>query len=272
MKSIISKFRKRQEPAHIQSNVYNADSGSVTIERVNDTENIYVTTGQDESRQPLNSENAGFALDVAVSHKLPDLARSAIGKGIEPETISGNLLNETIKRGDAATLSVLLDAGANPDARDSDDINALTNSISYDTPEAFKSLLKAGANPNAVNGDGTNALEKAYMYNKPGAFKALLRAGAELNDDIISMVQSQDLGARSELIAMNAQEVMGKDLLPEEIGSYLAENDGFNQVRNEVHAYYAPDTPAQERPRPKNSFVDSVLESRRATTPDVGRT
>ena len=76
-------------------------------------------------------------------------------------------------------VQALLDAGADPDARDEDGDTPL-HMAATSTPEAVQALLDAGANPNARDEDGRTPLHSAGLFSRnPEVVQALLDAGAD---------------------------------------------------------------------------------------------
>jgi len=80
---------------------------------------------------------------------------------------------------------LLLDAGANPNARSYNDNTALINAVSCGLPtdraKALQLLVKAGANVNQANHDGLTALAYAILKKDVAAATLLLDAGADPN-------------------------------------------------------------------------------------------
>ena len=76
-------------------------------------------------------------------------------------------------------VQALLDAGADPDARDEDGDTPL-HMAATSTPEAVQALLDAGANPNARDEGGRTPLHSAGLFSRnPEVVQALLDAGAD---------------------------------------------------------------------------------------------
>ena len=103
-------------------------------------------------------------------------------------------LHSAAGTGDTATLTALLAAGADPNARDS--MGAYTplhyaaafpsHRIDEDVERhlfafAVPALLAAGADPNACDSAGFTPLHHAAIHSKPAAVTLLLAAGADPN-------------------------------------------------------------------------------------------
>ena len=73
----------------------------------------------------------------------------------------------------------LLNAGADPKARDKDDNTPLHGAAASGTPETVMALLNAGAEIEARNEDGDTPLHRAARWSNPEMVMALLNAGAD---------------------------------------------------------------------------------------------
>ena len=80
--------------------------------------------------------------------------------------------------GDAEFVQLLIDAGANVNARH---IYRRTPLFYADTAELVRTLIGAGADPNAQDGDGSTPLHDAAFHCWPEAAQALIEAGANVN-------------------------------------------------------------------------------------------
>ena len=91
-------------------------------------------------------------------------------------------LHDAARRNDAAAIAELLDAGINPNMKDSQRYTALYIATDLGHIEAIVALLKGGANPNAVSGRYFySPLHAAARRGHVKAIVALLDAGADPN-------------------------------------------------------------------------------------------
>lgn len=78
-------------------------------------------------------------------------------------------------------LKTALQAGANVNVSDDQDISALRWAVQSGRPEAVKLLLDAGANINQPSGSGWTALMQAVIAGNVGTVSLLLERGADVN-------------------------------------------------------------------------------------------
>lgn len=90
-------------------------------------------------------------------------------------------LIEAARHQDAEAVAVLLDGGADPDARQADGATALHWAAFRQDPEMAALLIEAGADVNAVNRLGASALFVAAEGGHAGLIELLLAAGADPN-------------------------------------------------------------------------------------------
>ncbi len=87
------------------------------------------------------------------------------------------------QNGHAATVRLLLDAGAKVNLEDSDGGSALMLAAESGHSDALQALLKAGAWPRRALPDGTTALHFAAENGDSASVQALLKAGADCTDE-----------------------------------------------------------------------------------------
>ncbi len=130
----------------------------------NDPAEILVLLRNMESEQLLNDvprEMLAHACDSANRAECVRLLLShGWGDALEDKDSLGRTpLHLSVERGDIDTVRVLLDAGADPNARDKDGITALNLCKSFHgLSDIAQLLLAAGGNPNLVDKHGKNYL------------------------------------------------------------------------------------------------------------------
>jgi len=95
-------------------------------------------------------------------------------------TIIHNLVCEE-HLGTIEALEILLNAGADVNLLDDEEIHPLTTSLQYKTYEMFKMLISSGANVNYQDKDGMSILMSAVMRSRTKAFDLLIEAGVDIN-------------------------------------------------------------------------------------------
>lgn len=85
------------------------------------------------------------------------------------------------QKSDESALRRLLEAGADPNAKDSDGWVALHFTSARNWLEGSAMLLTAGANPDELTGDGSTALTNASSKASVEVIELLLEAGADVN-------------------------------------------------------------------------------------------
>lgn len=97
------------------------------------------------------------------------------------EEESSLLLHDAVMFGQAHIVQMLLDAGAEVDAADSDGTTALMAAAQYGQSEIVTILINAGADIDAVDNTGGTPLMYAATYDEPKVIEILLAAGAQVN-------------------------------------------------------------------------------------------
>jgi len=111
-----------------------------------------------------------FAL--AIFFRQPDVARYLIERGADVNAQAQNPMrvfpvHAAATTGDRQTMTMLLERGADPNAKQQMDFTALHGAASHGDIEMAKLLLAHGADPNAKTTDGKNAAEVAEKYGQP---------------------------------------------------------------------------------------------------------
>ena len=88
-----------------------------------------------------------------------------------------------VKRGDIASTKLLIEAGADVNAKNEGGATPLHWAAAYNTnPEILTLLIKAGADVNATAVNGSTPLQDAVWFNKnPEVTTLLIKAGADVN-------------------------------------------------------------------------------------------
>jgi ankyrin repeat protein len=94
-------------------------------------------------------------------------------------------LHQAAKQNDSTITQILLDAGANPNAKSNDNVTPLQNADFYNCSSVTQILLDAGADPNAKDIWDNTPLHSAAFYCQSStnscAVRTLLNAGANPN-------------------------------------------------------------------------------------------
>ncbi len=140
-----------------------------------------------------------------------------------------------VQTNDQDGVETALDNGANPNAQDTDQVNALHYAAEKGYTSITKKLIKSGANVNMQDTYGRTALCIAASLGYPSIVNTLVEAGANVNaqdtggmtalhwaalGDYLSIVKKLlEAGAN-----VNTQDTYGRTAL------YLAQQDDYNEV------------------------------------------
>ena len=127
---------------------------------------------RDPSLLQSYSEDGFPALGLAVFFRHPDLARELIERGADvnaagrnPQRVAPVHSAATVQ--DHATMRLLLQRGADPNARQQLGFTPFHSAASRGDIEMAKLLVEHGADPRARTDDGKDAISIAQKYGKP---------------------------------------------------------------------------------------------------------
>jgi uncharacterized protein len=115
----------------------------------------------------------GFpAFALAIFFRQPDVARYLIERGADVNAQAQNAMkvfpvHAAATTGDRETMKMLLERGADPNAKQQMDYTALHGAAGHGDIEMAKLLLAHGADSNAKTADGKNAAELAEKNGQP---------------------------------------------------------------------------------------------------------
>lgn len=143
----------------------------------------------DRARQLLQNDPSllhsysddGFPIaGLSIFFRHPELARELIERGADVNAAARNAqrvapVHAAATVGDHQTMKLLLERGADPNARQQMGFTALHGAASHGDVEMAKLLIAHGADPRARTDDGKNAVDVAEKYGQP-AFADWFRA------------------------------------------------------------------------------------------------
>ena len=91
---------------------------------------------------------------------------------------ANTLLAQAVDAGDAATISILVERGADPNRRDVGGLTPLMTAIVARNPEVVSALLEAGADPNQPDDTGITPVLRAARGGEGGFLRLLIQKGA----------------------------------------------------------------------------------------------
>jgi ankyrin repeat protein len=150
---------------------------------------------------PLLAQSPQERLFEAVKAQDPETALYAIQQGADVRATEGDgttALHHAAHHGDAALVTALLRAKADPDARNEFGATPLQEAAAMGQAEVIRLLLRAGADVESRNPEGQTALMVAARTGRVDAAEHLLKAGADVN-------AKESWGGQSALIWAAAQ-------------------------------------------------------------------
>ena len=130
----------------------------------------------------LNARNLddASALHIAAEHGRQAMLRYLLEQKlpVDDRSIYYTPLMQAALAGHAGCVQLLLEHGANPQARDEEKWTVLHFAAECTDPECVRLLLEAGAKPNLRNSAKATPLMRAVEYNRPDIVRLLLQHGA----------------------------------------------------------------------------------------------
>ena len=120
-------------------------------------------------------------LYTAITNRQPEVVRILLEAGADPNAKDGNgnpVLRRAVSWGLVEIARLLVDAGADVNIVDTWGDALLYTAVDEENPEIVRILLNAGANPNAKNGDGVSTIKLAYDERYSEILGMLKDAGA----------------------------------------------------------------------------------------------
>lgn len=128
------------------------------------------------------AESRGFERIVSILRKFSAASgQPENSSAVKSQAAPRLSLHRAVDEGDFATLKSLIDAGADVNARSSDEWTPLMLATIKGHTQMVEALLKNGADSNARNRKGWTALMFAVSMNDADTMRILLSAGANIN-------------------------------------------------------------------------------------------
>ena len=172
-----------------ENTIKNLDGYSVRKEVINnEIENVKKIIAEDTSSQDIANFKNTDGYTLLMLAKTPEMSKTLIDSGADVNYMASDgttALLVAVKNNNKEQVSVLLDAGASPEIKDTKSgYNAL---MLAQTEEIAYLLLKAGANPNFIAPDGKTPLSKATKEHNRQRLNLLQQFGAQINwSDVIA--------------------------------------------------------------------------------------
>jgi hypothetical protein len=154
-------------------------AGHVTITLLTYNGLLCVTAPEDDLGHRRHAASAVFHAVQGVITAL----RLTSADSAEPPTPPGGAtpLMAAVHRGDLATVTALIEAGAALEDQDDDGYTALMYAANAGHDDVVQKLLQLGANPNATDGEKSTPLMFAAQHDHLAIVRHLLAAGADPN-------------------------------------------------------------------------------------------
>ncbi|WP_295125421.1 ankyrin repeat domain-containing protein [uncultured Chitinophaga sp.] len=128
------------------------------------------------TKQPLRCNSL---LHIAVARADADAIKHEINQGVDINTTAADGNTPLHWAQDTTIMQLLLELGANIDARSPEGATSLMNAVQGEDAEKLAFLLKAGADVNAADNRGFTALHRAAELGLTDTVVLLLQAGAD---------------------------------------------------------------------------------------------